>query len=145
MCKIGDILLIYNAKNKVPIGAHPFIVLDDTSGKVSGMYSYDFIGLLMSSADTKEKKDKLKKYESNLPISSDDKIMSDKYKTQNKYSYLKVDQFFYFDKQKIRYIQIGSLVPDIFNLIVEFIEELSSKGVTFKQILDKAEKIEPEI
>ena len=29
MCKIGDILLIYNAKNRKPIGMHPFIVLDD--------------------------------------------------------------------------------------------------------------------
>ena len=36
---------------------HPFIVLDNTNGKVSGVYSYDFIGLLLTSADTDEKKE----------------------------------------------------------------------------------------
>lgn len=135
MCKIGDILLIYNAKDKGPVGMHPFIVLDDTGGKVSGIYSYDFIGLLVSSADTEEKKEKLKRFEGNFPLSPDDKVMCND-KGVNKYSYVKADQFFYFDKNRIRYIKIGELTPDIFNLIVEFIEELSESGNTFRQIID---------
>ena len=60
----------------------------------------------------------------------------------NRYSYVEADQFFYFDKSKIKYIHIGTLNSDIYNLIVEFIEELSDNGVTIKQILDKATKIE---
>ena len=53
MCKIGDILLIYNAKNKrKPVGTHPFLVLDDTNGIVRGIYKFDFIGLLLTSAET---------------------------------------------------------------------------------------------
>lgn len=56
MCKIGDILLIFNAKN-------------------SGIYSYDFIGLLLTSADTEEKKERLGKIEGNFPISKKDKIL----------------------------------------------------------------------
>ena len=61
MCKIGDILLIYNAKNKKkPVGMHPFLVLDDTNGIVRGVYKFDFIGLLLTSVETEERKEKLK-------------------------------------------------------------------------------------
>lgn len=49
MCKVGDIILIYNAKNKgKPIGPHQFIVLDDEPGKVKGL-DYDLISSIMSS------------------------------------------------------------------------------------------------
>lgn len=138
MCKIGDILLIYDAKDKYSIGQHPFIVLDDTAGTVKGVYSYDFVGLLMSSANSEKKKQKLKKYEGNLSIMADDKIIND-VSYDNRDAYVKADQFFYFDKDKITYIKIGSVIPDIFNLIIEFINELSSSGVEFRQIIDNAE------
>lgn len=121
---------------------HPFIVLDDTNGKISGVYSYDFIGLLLTSADTEEKKERLKQIDGNFPISTDDKIMNEGKDKDNRYSYVEADQFFYFDKGKIRYIHIGSLEPDIYDLIVEFIQELSENGIRIKQIVDKATKIE---
>ena len=142
MCKIGDILLIFNAKNKKPVGMHPFIVLDDTNGKVSGVYSYDFIGLLLTSADTEEKKKRLKQIDGNFPISTDDKIMNEGKDNDNRYSYVEADQFFYFDKGKIKYIHIGSLEPDIYDLITEFIQELNDNGVRIKRIFDRATKIE---
>lgn len=142
MCKIGDILLIYNARNRKPVGVHPFIVLDDSNGTISGMYSYDFIGLLLTSADTEEKKERLKKIDGNFPISPDDKIIDESKNKDNRYSYVEADQFFYFDKNKIKYIHLGIIDPDIYNLIVEFIEELSENGVTIKQIIDKASKTE---
>ncbi len=138
MCKIGDILLIYDAKDKYSIGKHPFIVLDDTAGTVKGFYSYDFVGLLMSSANSEKKKQKLKKYEGNLSIMADEKIINDA-NYDNRDAYVKADQFFYFDKDKIAYIKIGSVIPDMFNLIIEFINELSSSGVEFRQIIDNAE------
>ena len=141
MCNVGDILLIYNAKNGRYVGKHPFIVLDDRAGKVSGVYSYDFIGLLMSSANTEEKRARLKSFDGNFPISPDDKVMNDAHNYNNVDSYVKADQFFYFDKSKIKYINIGSLSPDIFNLIIEFIQELATAGIVFQQILDKANKI----
>ena len=141
MCKIGDILLIYNARNRRPVGAHPFIVLDDSNGTVSGMYSYDFIGLLLTSANTEEKKERLRKIDGNFPISPDDKIVEESKKSDNRYSYVEADQFFYFDKTKIKYIHLGSIEPDIYNLIIEFIEELAEKGITIHQIIDKASKI----
>ena len=58
MCKIGDILLIYNAKNQgKPVGPHQFIVLDDEAGTVRSM-DYDIITTIMSSMLT-DKKGKL--------------------------------------------------------------------------------------
>lgn len=142
MCKIGDILLIYNAKDRTPIGRHPFIVLDDKADVVRGIYAYDFIGLLISSANTQEKKERLAKYDGNFPLVEDDKIVDSARMTDNRFSYVKADQFFYFDKNRIKYIQIGVLNKDIHELIAEFIEELNERGIEFKQILDKARKIE---
>lgn len=143
MCKIGDILLIYNAKNNhKPVGMHPFLVLDDTDGKVSGVYDYDFIGLLLTSADTVEKKEQVRKYDGNFPVSPEDKIMDDPKYSDNRYSYVEADNFFYFDKTQIKYKHIGTIEPDIHNLILEFIYELSQNGITIKQIVDKATKIE---
>jgi hypothetical protein len=120
---------------------HPFIVLDDTNGIVRGMYSYDFIGLLLTSANTEEKKEKLKKIEGNFPIAPEDKIM-EKSSTDNRYSYVEADQFFYFDKDKIKYIHLGFLDPDIYDLVIEFIQELNQKGITIHQIIDKATKVD---
>lgn len=142
MCKIGDILLIYNARNRKPVGAHPFIVLDDSDGTISGMYSYDFIGLLLTSANTEEKRERLKKIDGNFPISPDDKIMDVSKNKDNRYSYVEADQFFYFDKNKIKYIHLGIIDPDIYSLIVDFIEELSENGISIKQIVDKTSRIE---
>ena len=143
MCKIGDILLIYNAKNKrKPVGMHPFLVLDDTDGIVRGIYKFDFIGLLLTSAETEERKEKLKQFDGNFPISEDDKIMDEGREGDNKYSFVEADQFFYFDKERIKYVHLGTIEPNIYNLIIEFIEEISDDGVSIKQILDKATRIE---
>ena len=57
-------------------------------------------------------------------------------------SYVEADQLFYFDKSKIKYKHLGTLDTEIFNLIIEFMEELSNRGIELKQILDKAQKIE---
>lgn len=141
MCQIGDIILIYNAKNKRPVGAHPFIVLDDNNGTVMGLYNYDFIGLLLTSASTEERKEHLKQYAGNFPIAKEDKIVNPN-KNDNRDGYVKADQLFYFDKRKIRYIHLGRIDSDIFDLIIEFMEELKDNGIKVKQILDNASKIE---
>ena len=142
MCKTGDIILIYNARNKNrPVGVHPFIVLDDSNGTVMGLYNYDFIGLLLTSADTEERKERLRQYVGNFSIAKEDKTINSG-KDDNRDGYVEADQLFYFDKNKIKYKQLGKLAPDIFDLIIEVMEELSQNGVEMKQILDKATKIE---
>lgn len=141
MCKIGDILLIYNARNRRPVGMHPFIVLDDNNDIVSGIYSYDFIGLLMTSADTPEKRERIGNIEGNFPIDPEDKNCPSG-ESDNRYSYVEANQFFYFSKDKIKFTHIGTLDPEIYNLIIEYIEELAERGITIQQIFDKAKKIQ---
>lgn len=143
MCEIGDILLIYNAKNNGrPIGQNPFIVLDDKNDIVNGIYSYDFLGLIMTSANTPEKKERLSKIEGNFPILPDDKIMNEGKDKDNRHAYLEANQFFYFDKSKTRYLHIGKIDEEIFNIIIDFIEELAKNGINFYQIIDNAKEVE---
>ena len=136
MCKVGDIILISRIKDGTArIGKHPFLVLDDTNGVIRGTYEYDFIALLMSSNTTQAKHDKLHRFPGNFPIAAEDKIITDD-SYDNVDAFVKAEQFYYFDKSKINYIQLGTLDEDIFNLLLEFMNELKEKGVELIQIVD---------
>ena len=143
MCKIGDILVVRNpVVDHKPIGQHSFIVLDDRNGIVS-VFEYDFISLLLTSYEDENRREKLSSKEGNLPIAKDDKSFDDdKYRKNNRNSFVEADNLFYFSKEKISFKKIGELSPDIFNIIIDFINELNAKGITFNQITDKAKKIE---
>lgn len=133
MCQIGDIILVYNPKRFAkPIGMHSFVVLDDTQGKISG-FDFDFIGLLMSSMDTEDKHERLMKYKSNFPIMPDEQDIEGG--GNGKTACIKAEQFYYFNKDKIRFKVIGRLDEDIFNLLIEFIQELNKNGIDFQQIM----------
>ena len=133
MCQIGDIILVYNPKrfNKA-IGMHSFVVLDDSQGSIRGV-DFDFIGLLMSSMDTDEKHDKLMQYDGNFSITPDEQDIDNR--GNGKRACIKAEQFYYFNKNKIKYKVIGKLEKDIFNLLIEFIQELNENGVQFQQIM----------
>ena len=133
MCQIGDIILVYNPKRfRKPIGMHSFVVLDDNQGKIRGL-DFDFIGLLMSSMDTEDKREKLMKYDGNFPITPDEQLIEDG--GNGKDACIKSEQFYFFNKDKIKYQVIGRLEEDIFNLLIEFIEELNEKGIKFQEIM----------
>lgn len=146
MCKIGDLIVVYNPKVRhKPIGKHTFIVLDDTNGIVTGMYEYDFISLLLTSYSDNDidRKEKLHSKTSNFPIAKDDKVYDkDTTDSTSRNSYVVANDFFYFHKSKISYRKIGSVTPDIYNLITEFINDLNKEGIPIRQITDKARKIE---
>ena len=132
MCKIGDIILVYNPKRfKKSIGMHSFVVLDDTQGKIKSM---DFIGLIMSSMDTDEKYKKLMKYDANFPISLDEQDIESG--GNGKRACIKAEQFYYFNKDSMKFKVLGALDKDIFNLLIEFINELAAHNVSFQQIFD---------
>lgn len=132
MCKIGDIILVYNPKRfRKPIGMHSFVVLDDREGMIQGM-DFDFVGLLMSSMDTDDKHEKLMKYDGNFPITPDEQDIEDG--GNGKAACIKAEQFYYFNKDKIKYQVLGRLDEEVFNLLIEFIEELNQKGIQFQQI-----------
>ena len=135
MCQIGDIILVdkYDS-NGESVSKHSFIVLDDKNGKIQGV-SYDLVCLVMSSFKDENQKKKKMQYPGNFPIVADDVDITSG-KGNSKSGYVKAEQLYYFDKHKIRYKVIGSIKEDIFNLLVEFIQELKKQGIEFEQITD---------
>lgn len=121
MCQIGDIILIRRYKdNEKNLNKHSFVVIDDEEGEIEGV-PYDFICNVMSSFKTEEQKEwKLTKYPGNFPIALDDRDVEN---DNGKEGYIKTDQLYYFKKEFLDYKVIGSLKPEIFNLVLEFIEE----------------------
>jgi hypothetical protein len=125
MCKIGDIIFIneYLDNGKV-ISCHSFVVINDASGEIQGL-DYDIICNVMSSFQNEEHKNKkLKYYPKNYPVTSDDVTIIDN--GNDKEGYIKINQFYYFNKEKIDYKIIGYLDTDIFNEILKFIEEFDT-------------------
>lgn len=134
MCRIGDIILVNPLKGHGRnIGKHSFVVIDDNEGNIRGL-DFNMVGLIMSSMDTEEKRKKLMKYPANLPLSSDEQIIEGN--GNGKDACVKADQFYYFNKSTCKYRVLGNLDSEVFNLLIEFINELADKGLKFETILD---------
>lgn len=137
MCKIGDIIIINEFKNeygkKVP--KHSFVVIDDNQGYIEG-FKYDFISnMLCSFHDDKHKKKKLK-YLSTLPIKEDEifgKILN------AKNGYVKSDQLYYFDKDKIKFKVIAYMSDEFLEELNMLISKLKKKNY-IKKITTNIEK-----
>ena len=59
-------------------------------------------------------------YPGNFPIVFDDRTVEN---DNGKEGYIKADQLYYFQKESLEYEVIGRIKPDIFNLLIEFIED----------------------
>lgn len=121
MCKIGDIIVIDKyRKDGFNLSRHSFIVIEDNNGKICG-FDYDMIGLVMSSFGGKDKVKKLK-YPGNLEIKPSDRIIYNG--GNNEEGFVKTEQFFYFNKNNIKFIKIGEVTKEVFEDIIEYIENL---------------------
>ena len=118
MCKVGDIILVdsyvHNGKN---LKRHSFVVISDVDGEISG-FEYNMIANVLSSFKSEEQKARKLSYPGNFPITNKDTITNP---DNGESGYLKTDQLYYFNKEKITYKVIGYVVPDIMDLIIEFI------------------------
>lgn len=130
MCVIGDIILInnYNDNGKV-LDKHSFVVLSDEAGQIQGL-DYNIICNVMSSFKDEIQRRKKLSYPGNFPITYNDTNVIDGNK---KDGYIKAEQFYYFDKNKIDYILIGSMDEDAFNALIDFINNLK---VDISHIID---------
>lgn len=122
MCKVGDIILVKNyVDNGKTLGQHSFIVLNDESGKIQGL-DYDLICNVMSSFKSEEHKEKKLRYPGNFPVTYNDTNIFNG--GNQKEGYIKADQFYYFTKEKLDYMVIGTINPDVFNALIKCINEL---------------------
>mgnify|MGYP005753218915 CR=1 FL=1 len=119
MCRVGDIILIDNYKdNESLLKRHSFVVMSDENGEIEGL-PYDLICSVLSSFKSEEQRKRKLSYPGNFPIAHDDTITNPH---NNKNGFIKLDQLYYFNKEKISYKVIGSVKPDIFELLIDFLE-----------------------
>ena len=130
MCKARDIIIIYKYKHgKNELSKHSFVVIDDKNGEIQGI-PYDIVCNAMSSFKNEKQKEQKLKFSGNFPISHNDtKTNPD----DGKDGYIKSEQFYYFDKNKLNYKVIGSMNEDSFDLLIDYIENLE---VPIENIID---------
>ena len=119
MCKKSDIILVdhYISQNQY-IGKHPFVVIDDEGGEIQGV-SFDLICNAMSSFKSEEQKAKKLSYPGNFSIIAEEQNVPGGNSLDG---YIKADQLYYFNKNKISYRVIGSIDQDTFNELIAFIQ-----------------------
>ena len=121
MCKVGDIILVKEYKSDdVILNKHSFIIIDDENGKIQGL-EYNFVCNVMSSF--KDEKHKLKKlsYPGNFEVHNKETSTD---RNNGKDGFVKADQFYYFNKDKLNYERIGNIDEDFLKRLFEFIESL---------------------
>ncbi|GCD10445.1 hypothetical protein [Clostridium tagluense] len=130
MCKVGDIILVQECKdNCIELGKHSFIVLSDVAGEIQGV-AYDIICNVLSSFKNDEQKKKKLSYAGNFPITCCDS----KIKNGNKLDgYIKSEQFYYFNKEKLDYMVLGQISSDVLASLMTFIQNLD---IPFKAITE---------
>ena len=118
MCKCGDIILVYEYKSHgSEISKHSFVVINDKNGIIEGL-SYDIIcNVLSSFKDEFQRQHKLA-YPGNFPVDTDDVKINN---GNNRNGYIKADQFYYFDKNKLKYKVIGTMNEAAYGELVDFI------------------------
>ena len=129
MCQAGDIILVNKySHNGIVLDKHSFVVISDEGGKIQGLdLDYDIICNVMSSFKSEEhKKSILHKYKGTFPVTYNDSVVKNGNKQDG---FIKAEQFYYFNKEKIDYCVIGFVKEDIYEALLEFIENLSIPSV----------------
>ena len=123
MCKLGDIIVVnsYKGEDGKDIGRHSFVVINDESGTIAGL-DYSFVASVITSFKNNKKK-KLS-YDGNIELPLDSMIG----KKLKKASYVKVDQAYYFNKDKIDYFVFGTLNKESIDRLVKVIIDLANEG-----------------
>ena len=123
MCDVGDIILIDAYKHKgLSLSRHSFVVLSVEAGKIEGL-DYDFVCNVLSSFKDENQRIKKLGYPGNFETTHADKSVVD---GNTKDGFVKSEQFYYFNNQKISYSIIGTLHSDVFNKLIDFIENLET-------------------
>ena len=120
MCCLGDIIIVDKYKHEEKdVSKHSFVVIDDESGEIHGL-PYDFVANVLSSFKGENQKKHKLSYPGNFAISHNDTVTNPH---NNKDGYIKADQLYYFNKDKISYTVIGSINVESFNRLMKYIED----------------------
>ena len=121
MCNVGDIILVEAYKHAGrDLSRHSFVILDNEAGKVQGLDYSIVCNVLSSFKDAKQRAKKLS-YPGNFEITHKDTIVPN---GNTKDGFIKAEQFYYFDTSTLDYTVIGSIRPEVFNRLLEFIDNL---------------------
>jgi len=122
MCKVGDIIVVKNYQsNGVNLQKHSFIVISDEADQIQGL-DYDLICNVMSSFKDDLHKTKKLGFPGNFPIETcEENIRGGGHQ---KDGYVKAEQLYYFNKNITEFFVLGSLSPEAFSKLIEFIEKL---------------------
>lgn len=138
MCNVGDIILVDDyVHNGVQIGKHSFVVLSIESGQIEGM-EYNLMCNVMSSFKNQQQKQHKLSYPGNFPVEIGDRFVAN---DNNREGYIKADQLYFLDTNNLNFKVIGSLESDFFNLLLDFIENLTTEIEYITDNLSKQVKL----
>lgn len=89
--------------------------MNDSEGKIEGL-PFDLTCSVMSSFKNEEHRKKKLSMKQNLEITVEDGVKKD--------GFIKANQIHYFQKDKLDYIVVGSVTPELFAELMKLIEEL---------------------
>ena len=128
MCKLGDIIVVKEFKNEIGtiISRHSFVVVDDRENSIKGL-NYDFVANMMGSFHNEKHRTEKLNYKQNILIS---KEQVNGKKLNQKDGYIKVNNFYLFNKKKIEYKTIGHLNKKTIKELLKTILELNKQNKT---------------
>lgn len=119
MCKLGDIIFVkeYFGSDGKKVNQHSFVVINDKKDFIEGL-CYDFVANVMLSFHNEEHKARKLKYKSNLPIKEEKVSGKD---LNDREGYIRADELYYFNKNKIQYKVIAHMDPELLDELVQLI------------------------
>ena len=126
MCKLGDIIVIKEFKNEVGeiVKKHSFVVVSDEKNEIEGL-NYDFVSNMLCSFHSDEHKQRKLSFKENLEIK---RYLIIGENLNNKDSYVKADQLYFFDKSNINYEVIAKLNRNYLDYLIRLTMILKKEG-----------------
>ena len=121
MCNVGDIILVESYKyNKSVLTRHSFVVLTVGAESIERL-DYDFVCNVLSSFKNEQQRTRKLRYPGNFEITHEDSTVVG---GNTKDGYIKAEQLYYFNSKKTKYTVIGKLNQNVFEKLLDFIENL---------------------
>ena len=126
MCKFGDIIVIkeFRNENNQLIPKHSFVVISDHKDSIEGL-EYDFVSNMMCSFHDDDHKRKKLSHRENIKINPKDIIGTS---LNPKEGYIKSDQLYYFNKNKIDYKVIAHMSNEMLDKLVKLILKMHQEN-----------------